>query len=460
MLEDSPPLHEVSEHSWLVRKSALLTGRAMLLVLRLAVDLAAAAGQALRTRRANRKARVVLTGMFVSDGWIEAHVRPMALSERCEHIWVVTDRPMVRIPKTTYVCAPRWLQRLIGLVPSRSIWCLWTALRHRPDAVGGFHMLLNGIVALIAARLVGGRSLYFCVGGWAEIWGGGARSENRFFSRIGEDDCHLERQILWFVGQTDLTLTMGTRALQYLRQRGISNPIEVVSGGIDPSSFAAATQPGRRPHDLIFVGRLVPIKRPDVLLAVIAKVVPKRPDLRVVVVGDGPLRPELEARAVELGIAENVSFVGHRSDVKSWYSQARIFVLTSDSEGLPLSATEAMTAGLPVVVSDVGDLGDLVRDGVNGYRPRRRDVEGFASRIVELLADEKKQQAFSEQARRSATAYSVDSMRRRWDRLLGDLTRPRARPRARRAHRGLHPRADRSGHGRTMVRTDEASLVT
>jgi glycosyltransferase involved in cell wall biosynthesis len=79
---------------------------------------------------------------------------------------------------------------------------------------------------------------------------------------------------------------------------------------------------------------------------------------------------------------------------------------------------EAMMCGLPVVVSDVGDLRDLVEDGVNGYLVPRRSPELFAARLVELLSDQKKLRAFSLAARRSALRYETRAAARCWDHIL------------------------------------------
>jgi glycosyltransferase involved in cell wall biosynthesis len=365
--------------------------------------------------------RVQLTGLFLSNAWIEAHVRPLAGAARVGRIVVVSDHPLLDMPKVAYACPPAWLQRLAGRVPARGAWCVLTALRTRPHVVGGFHLLLNAIVALFTARLVGARALYFCVGGWTETWGGGARSENRLFGRQGRDDPAQQRRLIALVAQFDLILTMGTRAAAYLRRQGARGPIEVMSGGIDAARYEAPLPPAAREFDVAFVGRLVQVKRVDVLLEAAALVVRERPGLRVAIVGDGPLRGALERQAAELGLTRNVTFAGHRDDVAEWLKRARVYVLASDSEGLSLSVMEASMAGLPCVVSDVGDLGDVVADGRNGWRVPPRHPEEFARRVLDLLADPDGLDAFSRAALAAARPYSLESMSRRWDLILDEM---------------------------------------
>jgi phenylacetate-CoA ligase len=111
-------------------------------------------------------------------------------------------------------------------------------------------------------------------------------------------------------------------------------------------------------------------------------------------------------------------FAGKQNNVEQWLQSARLFVLTSDSEGLSLALMEAMMAGLPCVVSNVGDLKDLVHEGENGWRPAPRDVETFVQRIVGLLKDPEAYRRFSTAAHAAAYANRPDAMAARWDRIL------------------------------------------
>jgi glycosyltransferase involved in cell wall biosynthesis len=120
----------------------------------------------------------------------------------------------------------------------------------------------------------------------------------------------------------------------------------------------------------------------------------------------------------ELGIAKNITFVGHQKNVEAWLRKAKVFVLTSDSEGLSLALMEAMLCGLPAVVPLVGDLDELVEDGINGYLVAERTPEAFAKRLHDLLTDESRLARFSEAARRSAKRYEIGATVQLWDKIL------------------------------------------
>jgi glycosyltransferase involved in cell wall biosynthesis len=135
------------------------------------------------------------------------------------------------------------------------------------------------------------------------------------------------------------------------------------------------------------VGRIVPIKNHRLFLDAAARTVAKEPAARFVVVGDGILRPEIERFAEDLGIADRVAFTGWRSDVSRIYSDLDVLVISSDNEGTPFTAMEAMASGRPVVGTAVGGMGDLIADGENGYLVPQGDADGLASAVLGLLAD-------------------------------------------------------------------------
>ncbi|NOX60129.1 MAG: glycosyltransferase family 4 protein [Planctomycetes bacterium] len=365
---------------------------------------------------------ILLTGTFYSDNWLSAHIVPLANSNKCRRLMLVTTFESTSFgtdgaSNVELLRPPSWLCRVIGNVPARLMTFTWVALRRRPAWVGGFHLLFNGLIAQLVARLVGSRAMYFCVGGPMEVLGGGIWAENRVFCKLEVPDAKVEASLLRAVKRFDLIITMGRKAQEFIEEQGVDGTCMVVSGGIDAERFSYADQ--TRDIDFILVARLSPIKRIDSFLRAVAIVSGDHPSVRAVVIGDGELRSALESLAGELGIEDNLEFAGQQENVGQWLNRAKVFVLTSDSEGLALSLMEAMTCGLPAVVSNVGDLGSLVEHGLNGFLVGDRTPENFAAGMTTLVADDAMWSQFSAEARDAASHYKISAVSDRWDRILG-----------------------------------------
>jgi glycosyltransferase involved in cell wall biosynthesis len=361
---------------------------------------------------------VLLTGTFYSGNWILNHLKPLAASRQCDKILVVTTFAIPPVEKVEAIHPPFWLVRSLGEVPARLIYFVVTAIRRRPDFVGGFHLLPNGLVALLLARFIGSWCVYFCGGGPREVEDGGYYSGARSFRLLKAPDAALERKLLRAVDEIDLVITMGSGAQDFFRTRGVRSRIEVVPGGIDSRRFQFEDQ--RKLYDLILIGRLHPVKRIDLFLRTVEKLAESIPDVSAVIVGGGELEGSLKALAVELGLGERVTFTGQQPDVRPWLAQSRIFVLTSESEGLSLALMEAMTGGLPCVVANVGELGELVEHGSTGFLVDDDSPEAFCFFLEQLLRSESARDAFSKASREAASRLTIAETAKRWDRILAE----------------------------------------
>ncbi|OHB76614.1 MAG: hypothetical protein A2Z25_06120 [Planctomycetes bacterium RBG_16_55_9] len=371
-----------------------------------------------RRRRAlnDEGCEIMLTGRFDSDNWIRAHLGPLSASPACSRLWMVSTNPVPALPKVEPIYPPKWLINFVGATQARLLVFLYAAMRNKPHVVGGFHIIPNGVGAAIAGRLAGARSMYFSVGGPTEICDGGIHSETWYFQKMETPDPVVEKRLLSIISKFDLVVTMGTKAVDFFRKKNVHTEFQVLSGGIDSQRFQPFN--GKPSFDLILTGRLTEIKRIDIFLQAVKLVTDKIPKARALIVGDGKRLAELKQMACDLDIDDNVQFAGRQNNVEAWVRESKIFVLTSDSEGLSLSMMEAMMCGLPVVVSDVGDLGDLAEDNVNGFLVPRRCPEQFAARIIELLTDKKKLKAFSKAARHSALDYSIQAATDEWNHVI------------------------------------------
>lgn len=171
--------------------------------------------------------------------------------------------------------------------------------------------------------------------------------------------------------------------------------VSVVYNGL-PETFAAAGKPApflRRELGLpdgvpllMTVGRMEAVKNQRMLLQVFALLKQHDIPFHGVLVGDGPLRPELAAAAADLGLRERVTFLGFRRDVFDLLSEADLFLLTSNMEGLPVTLLEAMAARTPVVVTGTGGMPEVVELAANGYTVPAGDAAQFAARVRDMLA--------------------------------------------------------------------------
>ena len=197
-----------------------------------------------------------------------------------------------------------------------------------------------------------------------------------------------------------------------LRHRIVRDPatLVIVPMGIDLKKFSPLAEGpanlrktlGFQPRDLVVgtVARLVPDKGLECFMRMAASIRAARPDVRFLIVGDGPLRKDLEGLAEALGIRPDVVFTGLRTDVPDLMGAMDLFVLPTLREGFGVVFAEAMAMGRAVVGSRIGPVAEVVEDGVTGYLVPPDAPEEFAGRALELLSDEAKRRAFGEAGRR------------------------------------------------------------
>ena len=138
----------------------------------------------------------------------------------------------------------------------------------------------------------------------------------------------------------------------------------------------------RKTVTLITTARFAPQKDHGLLLEALTSI---EGDWRLLLVGDGPTRRQIDKEANDLGLARRIEFLGERDDIQSLLTAADLFVLPSKWEGLPLSILEAMRAGLPVIATNIGGVGEAVTDGVTGYLTAPGDAAQLRHRLQHLI---------------------------------------------------------------------------
>ncbi|MGH7535658.1 MAG: glycosyltransferase, partial [Gemmatimonadales bacterium] len=170
----------------------------------------------------------------------------------------------------------------------------------------------------------------------------------------------------WLARCSDRLIAVSPAVRDDLLAKKIGRPEQwrVIPLGLDLAVLAQVPPPAESsPVRIGMVGRLVPVKNPGLFLSALSRASSYQPNtpLTGVVVGDGPLRPALEAQARRLGLDGRVRFTGWQRDVRALYEGLAVACLTSWNEGTPVALIEAMAAGHPVVATEVGGVSDLLR---------------------------------------------------------------------------------------------------
>lgn len=224
-----------------------------------------------------------------------------------------------------------------------------------------------------------------------------------------------------------------TAVSEYLRRKtieefGIANDIRVIPNFVDTRRFDGVARACQRrrfaPNDepiIAHASNFRPVKRVGDVIRVFAKVREKTP-AKLLLIGQGPERLVVQRLAKDLGVSQDVFFLGEQEFPEHVYACADVFLLPSEEESFGLSALEAMSCGVPVVATNVGGLPELVEPGVTGFLFPVGDIEGMASAVLEILYDGDLRQKLRSACREVAVdRYEQSKIVDQYEALYGEL---------------------------------------
>lgn len=279
---------------------------------------------------------------------------------------------------------------------------------------------------LLAARLKNfglARHLVQTVHGLGEPFSGWDGVKVRLYDRINR---RITRK------QFDRVIAVSRDIQQQLTNVYGQNCLTTVHNVIDPKAIAPS-----RSNDLVrqelglssevgiiaAVGRLVPIKRFDLFIRMARLVVDKIPSTRYLIVGDGPLKADLEQQVHSAELKDAILFTGFRDDIWDVLGAIDLFVITSDHEGIPVTLLEAMALRRAVVSTGVGGISEVVEDGLSGRLVEKGDVSGLARACIELLDSPSERARLGIAARqRVETCFSAESAAEKLHALYQELS--------------------------------------
>jgi glycosyltransferase involved in cell wall biosynthesis len=305
----------------------------------------------------------------------------------------------------------RWLL-VPGLLLSQ-LYSMWSICRESKIALLHVHWIIPQGLALLLGKILGWRPPpVLLTSHGADL-----------FALRSAPLRWLKRQILQ---QADQVNVVSHAMLDECEALGLHRDAVIVrSMGVDLQHRFTATTPWQERSGLVFVGRLVEKKGVDVLIKAFARLQTDHPEITLTIIGDGPLRSELEALSAALGCSGAITFKGAvpNDTIPAVLNQHRIAVVPSviasdgDQEGLGLVAVEAMGCGCAVVSSDIGALKDVITNRKTGLMVPTGDCVELAQGLGQLLQEQEKTQGIADVGRANVRE------RFDWPRVARDYSR-------------------------------------
>lgn len=297
-------------------------------------------------------------------GTFEAKFFPLVKLNAVKQIIVLRKDKGPEIPKLKYFVLPKFCKNPLVNMLVAPLVLTWLVIRYKADLILAYHYVPHYYFAFFASMVT--RKPYV-------------------LGQTGSDDQILAAKALkgWFLRKViskSMQLNVpGKSSFDFWKSVG-SPRVKILHSTIDTDYYVPANHV--KIYDFVYTGRLEDYKGVDLMIEAAAALKDSIPGFKFAIVGYGSGRHRYEARVKELGLSDNVFFLGYQSDVRQWLYQSRIFVMASDCEGLPCALMEAMSCAMICMTSLVGNIGDLIIEGVTGFGFMPRDI----MRMVELMS--------------------------------------------------------------------------
>lgn len=315
-----------------------------------------------------------------------------------------------RIPGLKRVWVPSLVREIQPLKDLAALVAMWRIFRRERPVLVHTHCAKAGILGRWAAKLAGVPCIFHTAHGFG----------------FNDYQSPIARNFYVWVERLTSKITNGHVFVSHdnaekAEKLGLTRPGEWIlsRSGIDVGEYTQSLPRRTKlaawgiPADKTVVGMVAafkPQKAPADFIDVAARVLEQTDRVHFVMVGDGELRPEVEARIGHHGIGEHVTLLGWQKseEMPGIYRSLDIAVLTSLWEGMARVFSEAMASGLPIVATDVDGAREAITDGENGFLFQPHDVDGMAGAVLKLLADPELRQTMGAAGQQRVTEFDSD----------------------------------------------------
>lgn len=347
---------------------------------------------------------VIVCTCRMGPGTFDAKMIPLSMVDRVGKIIVVRKEQGPEIPKLNYYLLPRLCNiSILNILLTPFIIARQTK-KQKADVILAYHYVPHYYFAFFASRLTG---IPYILG------------------QTGSDDqklvLHPIRGLLLRKAiRSALCLNVpGQESVKFWHSQGFRK-VNILHSTIDTDYFVPSDN--TKTIDFVYIGRLESYKGVHVIISAMKEVIDRYPAANLAIVGYGSQQKQLKHITLRLDLSANVTFHEYQKNVRDWLHRSRIFVMASDTEGLPCSLMEAMSCGIVCITSWVGNIRDIIQDGITGFGFDKQNKEVLARLMIdtyerEQMLTELKIQARDIIVREHSYQTAIDI----WNKIIDEL---------------------------------------
>lgn len=326
----------------------------------------------------------IAISLGLSDEKAWTYLEPLLTLNNIKEIHVIRHKRLIDNTKISYHVPPKWIlcsRKLKTIYKFIKLWHI--SFKFNINIYYGVHMYPDGIMTGIVSKLRKKTHIISLIAGSAEIdyWG-------MNFSKFSLKILDMANYIM-ITGVTKTVLNTSNE-LDFLLKNRI-NVDKLLPGYSSFNKKNLIIEETSKIYDIVNIGRIDKIKRIDFLIEII-HILKTEYDINIksCIVGNGSETKKINDLISKFNLENNVKLMPHvsKKSVKNILNQSKLFVLTSENEGLPSAICEALYLGIPVVSSNVGFIKNIISDDYNGYLVEKRDINTFCERIIYLLKND------------------------------------------------------------------------
>jgi glycosyltransferase involved in cell wall biosynthesis len=337
---------------------------------------------------------------------LTAHLKGLPREE------MVDGMRVLRLPSLRREAFRADLTAMAGYVLS-GLWAGYRLIkRWQPDVIHVHFAVPGGALAWMLLKLTG--VPYVLTAHLGDVPGGVPEKTDRWFRWVKPFTHAIWRDAERVVAVSEFTRQL---ALEHYRRE-----IEVIPNGVDLEQVRPGAIRVQRPPRIIFAGRLIQQKNPIQIIRTLAEL--KDLPWQCVIIGDGPLLPDVRSAVTACGLEERFHLTGWITpeNVLGWFDRSDILFMPSLSEGMSVVGVQALAKGLALVASKIGGFMDLVEEGENGYLVELADGARFSSVLRELLSDVARLERFRNASLKKASRFDSLPIARRYEQILSEVS--------------------------------------